>query len=59
MLSVGKIVFLREEHTNWLSITKWSALKYIYIYTLFILNKKFYLYICEYKLTILKLCIYF
>lgn len=25
-LEVGKVVFPREEHTNWLSIAKWSAL---------------------------------
>jgi hypothetical protein len=32
MLRVGEIVFPREEHTNWLSNTKWSVLKpYIYM----------------------------
>lgn len=27
MLRVGERVFFREEHTNWLSTTKWSVLK--------------------------------
>lgn len=27
MLLAGKIVFYREEHTNWLSNTKWLALR--------------------------------
>lgn len=27
MLNMGKTVFSREEHTDWLSDTKWSALK--------------------------------
>lgn len=27
MMRAGEIVFLRAEHTNWLSNTKWSTLK--------------------------------
>lgn len=26
MLGVGEITFLRQEHTNWLSNSKWSAM---------------------------------
>lgn len=49
MLGVGEVVFIREEHTDWLSNTKWSILKTCIQVTLYRQNKLYLriIYICN------------
>lgn len=49
MLGAGEIVFLREEQTNWVSITKWSNLKTYINVTVYKVSRLYLgMYICMY-----------